>query len=91
MNTRRTLASSMSPVYMGAPARALAASVPLAFQAHAANTVSALTSLRHAPRGSRGWRQPTDQSLPLPTGSGHSLVESDWHLEGSGGNGMYWA
>ena len=91
MSTRRTLASSTSPVYTGAPARAPTASVPPAFQAHAANTVSTPTYLRLPPRGSRGWRQPTDQSLPLPTGSAHGLVESDWHLAGSGGNGMYWA
>ena len=90
VSTRRTLASSVSPVYMGAPARAPSASVPPASRAHAASTVSAPTSLCLPPRGSRSWTQPTNRSLPLPTGSGHGMVEPDWHLEGSGGNGMYW-
>lgn len=52
-STRRTPASSVSPVCMGAPARAPTASVPLASLAHVANKVTALASL-HLPFGARG-------------------------------------
>lgn len=45
VSMRRTPASSVSPVCMGAPARAPAASVPPASLAHAANKVTALASL----------------------------------------------
>lgn len=52
MSTKRTPASSGSPVCMGAPAGAPTASVPPASLAHAANKVTSPASL-HLPLGAR--------------------------------------
>ena len=92
VSTRRTPASSVSPVCTGAPARAPTASVPPASLAHVASKVT----IPGFSLGPWGWAEypqlsgPTDWTLPFSTGSGHGAAESDWHLEGSGGNGAYW-
>jgi hypothetical protein len=94
VSMRRIPASSKSPVCMGAPARAPAASVSLVFLAHAANKVPGSGS-SPPPCWGLGTRHTTqvfvhtNQPPLFPTGSRHGTGESDWHLEGSGGNGTY--